>query len=129
VRSLRDALSPQTAFLYTNFSNGTLSGYDYTGPNHVASAHLLQTAIWMFEQELPMNATNPFVILANDAVQGGTWHGLGNVHALNLSRNGVESQDQLTISVPEPASIFLLGSGLLAVARRSRKGRKGPALP
>jgi hypothetical protein len=125
----RDYLSSETAFLYTTFSNGTLAGYNYAGPNRGASADQLQNAIWMFEQELSMDVTNPFVVLANSAVSGGTWSGLGNVHTLNLSKDGIEAQDQLAMTaVPEPASLILLGSGLLALTSRARKTR-GRAVP
>ena len=82
----RDYLSEQTAFLYTQFRAGTLSGYSYSGSNHQASANSLQYAIWMFEQEIPTIVSNPFVMLANTAVSSGTWSGLGNVRVMNLSR-------------------------------------------
>ena len=56
-----------------------------------------------------MVITNPFVILANNAMITGAGSGLGNVRAMNLSLNGVESQDLLallpqegTTPVPEP---------------------------
>ena len=56
----------------------------------------------MFENELAMSLANPFVQLANDAVSDGVWSGIGNVRVMNLSRRGVEAQDQLTL-VPEPS--------------------------
>jgi hypothetical protein len=97
----RDPLSSQTAFLYTNFRNGTLTGYNY-GAGRGASADLLQNAIWMFEGELPMDVTNSFVVLANTAVNTGTWSGLGTVRALNMSYlGGREAQDQLAM-IPTP---------------------------
>ena len=128
----RDYLSAQTAFLYTQFSLGSLSQYDYskTGEGRWQSANYLQNAIWMFEQELAMNLSNRYVILANQAVTSGAWTGLGDVRVMNLSLNGRGSQDQLVLeperditAVPEPASLFLFGSALSAAAMaRKRRG-------
>ena len=128
----RDYLSAQTAFLYTHFRAGTLSGYNYVaGAGRVASANSLQNAIWMLEQEIPTIASNPFVMLANTAVTSGAWKGLGNVRVMNLSRGTEEAQDQLMLvpgrditEVPEPASLILFGSGLSAAAMARRRQRR-----
>lgn len=120
-RSGRDPLSQQTAYLYTMFTAGRLAGYNYAiGAARTASANALQNAFWMFEQELAMSATNPFVRLANQAVSSGAWSGLGQVRVLNLSLKGAGAQDQLYIArVPEPAPLMLMGSVVAAwLARR-----------
>ena len=53
-----DPLSPQTAYLFSQFWNGDLSGYDYAplggtipGVNRRTSANDLQAAIWYLEDE------------------------------------------------------------------------------
>jgi hypothetical protein len=54
-------LSVATAWLYSNFAKGQLSGYTY---GSLASANALQNAIWMLEGEITVNAANQFYSLA-----------------------------------------------------------------
>jgi hypothetical protein len=121
-----DPIDQRTAWLYTQFTRGSLAGYQYvgTGAQRTASANLLQNAIWMIENEIAMDSNQYYVKKANEAVAAG-WSGIHDVRALNLRRlvNGqwVESQDQLT-RVPEPSSVLLFGFGLAAFgARRFRR--------
>jgi hypothetical protein len=109
-----DPISPETAFLYTNFRLGTLVGFDY-GAGRKASADALQDAIWFLEDE--GGANNAFVALAKAAVTNGLWVGIGDVRVLNLTQGTSRRQDQLTI-IPAPATgLVLLG---LAFTRRRR---------
>ena len=57
-----DPLSAGVAWLYSQFASGVLAGYNYApGAGRLASASLLQRAIWGLEDEYYMEAgDNPF---------------------------------------------------------------------
>ena len=132
-----DPISSRTAYLYQNFVRGTLAGYDYAGPNRVASADALQNAIWFLEEEI----ADPFDGIADPATQAlitsflnldlGAFTGIGDVRVLNIVYRwdgpggvaGGNGQDILVV-VPLPQTFGLGMAGLLGVvgvtARRRR---------
>jgi hypothetical protein len=97
-----------TAYLYTQFRLGSLSGYTY---GSAASANALQAAIWWLQGQ-NFGAKNSFVTLAETALglTDSTITGaeVGNtVFAINLTdANGTPHQPQLGYNaVPEPSTV------------------------
>lgn len=128
-----DPISAQTAYLYTMFRTGALSGYDFvnTGATRVASANSFQKAIWYLEEEITYGETDAqaqaWITAANTAVSSSAWTGIGNVRVLNLYQDAnftTRAQDQLyLLPVPEPEiyAMMGLGLGLLGWVGRRRK--------
>ncbi len=118
-----DPLSGKTAWLFYNFTMGTLPGYD--GSDGMQA--VLQDAIWMLEEEKTASLNNYYYKMAttgyvSEGVSVEVWadNYIGPVRVLNLaamsqmSQKGA-AQDQLIVT-PEPLSLLLLGLGLMGLA-------------
>lgn len=117
-----DPISMQTAYLYSRFYWGQLTGFDITSANDQKG---VQEAIWFFEQETGFGGGGlaaAWVALAN---ANATAADLSLVRAFNPV--DVRTQDlkqSMLVYVPEPGTLGLLGLGLATVSFISRRRTK-----
>ena len=137
-----------TAWLYSQFTAGTLGGYDYHDSGRTASAGNLQQAIWYLQGEETslVNGVADGTAFYNAALSalGGTVNNAANgaygVIVLNLwvpnpdGSNGAGAQDQLMVvpqlsTVPEPGAgsfgllvLLLFGAYKVSDLGRGQKG-------
>ena len=134
-----DDLDPRTAYFYTQFATGNLSGYAYSGTvdglNRAETAGALQRLIWWIEEEgglLAANNTFQNITLSFDQADliqawlyeytSSGWTGIGDVRILNTynTTNGDRAQDQLYL-VPVPGAVLLGILGLGAAGLKLRR--------
>jgi hypothetical protein len=139
-------LTRGAAWLYSQFAQGILGGYNYTG-NREATAGLLQNAIWAFmgQEGQVMDLTNPFEAAAAAAIGQAALDSVAavgeyGVYVLNLWDTTTNpgrtnpAQDQLiyapqvnpnSVGVPDGGTTaMLLGIAFAGTAFVSRKIRR-----
>jgi len=133
----KDPISIGTAFLYSQFASGTLASYNWaTTAGRQTSAGLLQNAIWCLEDEQTcadsywqsnsfLNAVlNKYGSQAAAKANSGGEFGVKVLNVYDTGNPNSRHQDML-VQTPEPASMLLLGSGLIGLPFLRRKlGKK-----
>ena len=107
-----DPISIGTAWLYSQFAAGTLSGYNYVyGASRENTAGTLQQAFWWLEGETG-GVQNGFITLAesalglNDTTIRNDANGAYGVAALNLGDPGQVQAQLVIVPVPEPTTVI-----------------------
>jgi hypothetical protein len=143
---LEDKLSKGAAWLYYEFSKGTLEGYNYT-VDRKSTAAALQNTIWWLEGELNSTSTpntlaapdysNIFTKLVLNHFGGLTQAAIdmavsdnNNYRPVQVATmwniDGSVGQDMIvtTGTVPIPPAIYLLGAGLMGIGAVRKRVNK-----
>jgi hypothetical protein len=128
-------ISVGTAWLFLQFAQGALAGYNYTpGLGRANSAYLLQNAIWVLEGQIGNNFGDVFLnevitkfgSLANASLDNNQQYGVGVLGLTTLNPNGGPgnpAQPMLTLLPDGGSVLILMGMGLSGLAVFARKFR------
>lgn|ERR1022692_235595 len=128
-------ISVGTAWLFLQFAQGSLAGYNYTpGVGRVNSAYLLQNAIWVLEGQIGNNFADVFLAaaitrfgsLAAAELDNNQQFGVGVLGLNTVTANGgvgAPAQPMLTLLPDGGSVLILLGMGLSGLAVFARKFR------